>query len=153
MIDFVLRFFDVLLSGVALLLLSPILLCIAGLLKITGEGDVLYKQVREGKNGKKISIIKFATMLRDSEKLEGGTVTRGSIAGFDRTEVHDRILKANQEIVSVFPDDEVVDIGIVTVAKERINQIEIAVQQVMAVVLVEGHHAVGLQFEIQHPGP
>ena len=59
MIDFVLRFFDVLLSGVALLLLSPILLCIAGLLKITGEGDVLYKQVREGKNGKKISIIKF----------------------------------------------------------------------------------------------
>ncbi|MDB3985982.1 sugar transferase [Pseudomonadales bacterium] len=78
MIDFVLRFFDVLLSGVALLLLSPILLCIAGLLKITGEGDVLYKQVREGKNGKKISIIKFATMLRDSEKLEGGTVTRAN---------------------------------------------------------------------------
>ncbi len=43
------RLLDVFLSGIAIILLSPILVPIACVLKITGEGEVFYKQARVGK--------------------------------------------------------------------------------------------------------
>lgn len=69
------RVLDVFLSGIAIMLLTPILVPIACILKITGEGDVFYKQIRVGKNGKPFGLIKFATMLRDSPNLGSGEIT------------------------------------------------------------------------------
>jgi lipopolysaccharide/colanic/teichoic acid biosynthesis glycosyltransferase len=69
------RFFDIFLSGLALLVLSPMLLPIALLLRLTGEHEVFFLQNRVGKGGKTFKLYKFATMLKASPGLGTGTVT------------------------------------------------------------------------------
>ena len=69
------RFFDILFSGVALLVLSPLLVPIVIILKFSGEGEVFFSQERIGKDGKLFKLFKFATMLKDSPSLGTGTVT------------------------------------------------------------------------------
>ena len=68
------RFFDILFSGLALLLLSPLLVLIAIILKCSGE-EKSFLQERVGKDGKLFKLYKFATMLKDSPNLGTGTVT------------------------------------------------------------------------------
>jgi lipopolysaccharide/colanic/teichoic acid biosynthesis glycosyltransferase len=44
-------------------------------LKMTGEHDIFYKQMRIGRYGKSFNLLKFATMLKDSPNLPGGLYT------------------------------------------------------------------------------
>jgi lipopolysaccharide/colanic/teichoic acid biosynthesis glycosyltransferase len=69
------RFFDILLSALALLVLSPLLVPIALLLRLTGEGEVFFLQSRVGKGGKSFKLYKLATMLKNSPSVGTGTVT------------------------------------------------------------------------------
>ena len=69
------RVFDVLSSGIAILVLSPLLIPVIIGLKLTGEGYVWYKQERVGSKNKPFLIWKFATMLKDSANLPGGIMT------------------------------------------------------------------------------
>lgn len=69
------RVFDVLSSGIAILVLSPLLIPVIIGLKLTGEGDIFYKQERVGYKNKPFLIWKFATMLRDSANMPGGIMT------------------------------------------------------------------------------
>lgn len=69
------RFFDVLFSGLALIVLSPLLVPVAVVLRLTGEGEVFYFQERIGKDGKLFKLYKFATMLKNSPSMGTGTVT------------------------------------------------------------------------------
>jgi len=69
------RLFDIALSGMALTALSPLLIPVAALLKVTGEGEVFYIQKRVGKNKEKFGLFKFVTMMKNSENMKNGTVT------------------------------------------------------------------------------
>ena len=69
------RTFDILSSGIAILILSPLLIPIVIGLKFTGEGYILYKQERIGYKNKPFLIYKFATMLKNSANLPGGIYT------------------------------------------------------------------------------
>lgn len=69
------RFFDILLSSIALVILFPFLLPIVVILRFTGEGEIFYKQKRVGRNNKDFDLYKFATMLKDSPELGSGYVT------------------------------------------------------------------------------
>ena len=69
------RLFDIILSGVALVILSPLLLPSFIILRLTGEGEVFYRQLRVGFRGERFNIYKFATMLRDSPNIGAGTFT------------------------------------------------------------------------------
>lgn len=69
------RLLDIFFSGIAIVVLSPILALIACVLRITGEGEVLYKQTRVGKNGNTFGLIKFATMLKNSSNIGSGEIT------------------------------------------------------------------------------
>lgn len=69
------RFFDILFSGLALLVLSPLFIPIMILLRLTGEGEIFYVQQRVGINGRMFGLLKFATMLKNSPSLGTGTVT------------------------------------------------------------------------------
>ena len=69
------RLLDVLISGLALLLLAPLLVPVAIALRFTGEGEVFYKQARVGLDGRMFGLYKFATMLKDSPNIGTGTVT------------------------------------------------------------------------------
>ena len=69
------RFFDILFSGLAMLVLLPFMLPIVIGLKLTGEHDIFYLQERIGKGGKPFKVFKFATMMRNSANMKGGLVT------------------------------------------------------------------------------
>ena len=69
------RVFDISFSAIALIISSPFLLLLMGLLRCTGEGDIFYTQQRVGKGGKEFGLLKFATMLRDSPNIGTGVIT------------------------------------------------------------------------------
>lgn len=69
------RFFDVIFSIITLVILSPLVLPLLLILKITGEGEIYFLQNRVGRGGKHFKLYKFATMLRDSPDMGTGTVT------------------------------------------------------------------------------
>ena len=69
------RLLDIVLSGLALMVLSPLLVPIAIALRCTGEGEVFYVQERVGLGGKAFGLYKFATMLKNSPNIGTGTVT------------------------------------------------------------------------------
>ena len=69
------RIFDILFSGIAIILLSPLLVTTIIVLKFTGEGEVFYFQSRVGKSKKIIKLYKFATMRKDSENIGSKTIT------------------------------------------------------------------------------
>ena len=69
------RLLDIIFSGVALLILLPLLVPLFLILRFTGEGEVFYRQLRVGFRGEKFNIYKFATMLRDSPNIGAGTLT------------------------------------------------------------------------------
>ena len=69
------RFFDIIFSGLALVLLSPLLLPLMFILRVTGEGEIFFPQNRVGSGGKHFKLFKFATMRKDSPNIGTGTVT------------------------------------------------------------------------------
>ena len=69
------RIFDILSSGIAIIILSPLLIPVIIGLKLTGEGYIFYKQERIGYKNKPFLIWKFATMLKDSANMAGGIMT------------------------------------------------------------------------------
>ncbi|GHD05600.1 sugar transferase [Tianweitania populi] len=69
------RLLDILFSGIALIVLSPLLIPIVILLRLTGEGEIFFRQNRVGRGGKMFGLLKFATMLKNSPNLGTGTVT------------------------------------------------------------------------------
>lgn len=69
------RFFDILLALMVLLILSPLLLPIMLILRLTGEGYVFYRQRRIGYRNQYFDILKFATMLKNSPNMGTGSIT------------------------------------------------------------------------------
>ena len=62
------RTFDIASSGVALILLSPIMLITALIIRLYDRGPAFYKQTRLTKNGREFKILKFRSMRVDAEK-------------------------------------------------------------------------------------
>lgn len=68
------RFLDFVGSLILLILLSPILIILAILIKIDSKGPVFYRQERVTTNGKIFKIFKFRTMIQDADK-RGALIT------------------------------------------------------------------------------
>jgi exopolysaccharide biosynthesis polyprenyl glycosylphosphotransferase len=62
------RVFDVTLALFALVVLAPLLLAIAALVKLTSKGPVLYKAPRVGKGGRHFIFLKFRSMYLDNDR-------------------------------------------------------------------------------------
>lgn len=67
--DFFKRIFDIVCSLIALIILSPVFLIMAILVKTTSEGPAFFAHKRVGKNGKEIKIYKFRSMVTNAEEL------------------------------------------------------------------------------------
>lgn len=63
------RITDIILSIIALILLSPVFLIIAVIIRIDSKGPIFFKHKRVGKNGKPIYIYKFRTMYDHAEDM------------------------------------------------------------------------------------
>lgn len=70
------RSFDFILSFIGIIILSPVLLVISILIKISTQGSILFTQKRVGKNGKIFFIYKFRTMIMAAENI-GPKITIG----------------------------------------------------------------------------
>lgn len=62
------RIFDFFVAAVALVILSPLLLIVAVLIKLTSKGTILFRQERCGLNGRRFDVIKFRSMVHDAEQ-------------------------------------------------------------------------------------
>lgn len=67
--DAIKRLFDILISGIALILLSPLLLVLVIMVRSDG-GPAIYYQNRVGKNGKTFRIFKFRSMCVNADSPE-----------------------------------------------------------------------------------
>jgi exopolysaccharide biosynthesis polyprenyl glycosylphosphotransferase len=61
------RLADVIVSVISLIVLSPVMLIIALLIRLTSAGPVLYRQTRCGLNGRRFTLYKFRSMVADAE--------------------------------------------------------------------------------------
>lgn len=65
---FIKRGFDLLVSGLGLIFLSPLIIVISLLVLISHGRPILFRQVRPGANGKPFEILKFRTMIYKTDK-------------------------------------------------------------------------------------
>lgn len=65
---FIKRLFDIVFSGILILVLSPIMILLALLIVLTSKGSPLFLQKRVGKNKKLFTILKFRTMYKNTAK-------------------------------------------------------------------------------------
>lgn len=64
------RIFDLVVSLVAVIVLSPILLVIALAIRLEDRGSILYRAQRVGRGGKPITVYKFRSMRMNADRLE-----------------------------------------------------------------------------------
>lgn len=69
------RSLDIAFSVLTLVVLAPLLVPIIAVLRVTGEGEILYTQRRVGLAGQPFHLLKLATMLKDSPHIGAGEVT------------------------------------------------------------------------------
>lgn len=74
---FLKRFFDIFCSGLGLIIVSPLILLIAILVKASSNGPVFFLQERIGRRGKVFKIIKFRTMVVNAENIGTGVRVDG----------------------------------------------------------------------------
>lgn len=98
------RFFDVVLSGLALICLSPVLLYIAFLVKIRLGSPVLFTQVRPGKGNKLFKMYKFRSMT--DEKDEDGNLLSDDVrlTSFGK-KLRETSLDELPELINIFKGD------------------------------------------------
>lgn len=70
------RAMDAALAGLAVLVLSPVLLLVAALVKLSSPGPVFYKQERMGLDGVRFTMYKFRSMRQDAERETGAVWAR-----------------------------------------------------------------------------
>ncbi len=68
---FLKRLFDIVFSFLGLILLSPLFLLLALLIKLTSRGPVFYKQKRVGLEGVEFTMLKFRSLVVDQEDQSG----------------------------------------------------------------------------------
>ena len=74
-VKFFKRFFDIIASSLAIVVLSPLLMPVMIILLLTGEHYIFYGQKRVGYRNRQFRIWKFATMLKASPGLGTGSLT------------------------------------------------------------------------------
>jgi lipopolysaccharide/colanic/teichoic acid biosynthesis glycosyltransferase len=71
------RAFDIIVSGILLVGLSPILATLAAIIKLTSPGPIFYKATRVGRNGQLFKVYKFRSMVVGADKKGPGITTAG----------------------------------------------------------------------------
>lgn len=100
------RIFDFICSTLGLIVLSPILIIIAIMIKKGSDGPVFFRQIRVGENGKDFEILKFRTMVVDAEKL-GRQITVGNDSRITKIGAFLRKYKLDElpQLINVFKGD------------------------------------------------
>jgi lipopolysaccharide/colanic/teichoic acid biosynthesis glycosyltransferase len=68
------RLYDILISFLLIVLLSPLLILISIVISLDSRGGIFYRQVRVGRYGRDFLLLKFRTMHKDADRLGGLTI-------------------------------------------------------------------------------
>lgn len=110
------RLFDIVASGVGILILLPLLIVLAVIVKLTSPGKVFYKATRVGRYGNTFQLYKFRSMIVDAEKMGPGITLSGDVrvtkvGGFLRRTKLDElpqlfnVIKGEMSLVGPRPED------------------------------------------------
>jgi lipopolysaccharide/colanic/teichoic acid biosynthesis glycosyltransferase len=101
------RFFDIVFSLLALIILLPLFIPIIILLLLTGEHEVFFRQNRVGFHNEIFRIWKFATMLRNSPNMGSGDVTTRNDPRVTKMGQFLRISKLNElpQLINILTGD------------------------------------------------
>ncbi len=75
------RLIDLVVSFLALIVLSPVLLIIAILIKFSSPGPIFFKQKRVGLNGRTFTLLKFRSMVKDAEGMLKDLLSQNEMKG------------------------------------------------------------------------
>ena len=75
------RLFDIIISGILLLLLSPVFLFFALLIKLGDKGSVFYVSQRAGRKGKQFDFYKFRSMIIDADTMKHDLEDKSEVTG------------------------------------------------------------------------
>ncbi len=70
------RMLDIFVSTVALIILSPLMLAVAIIIKLTSRGPIIFKQVRVGKHGRHFNFYKFRSMRQSAESEKSNIIKK-----------------------------------------------------------------------------
>lgn len=76
------RVFDIVVSIVFFIILSPLLLILILWIKLDSEGEAVFKQTRVGTRGRPFTIYKFRTMVKNADKLFTKKVDKDNLGDF-----------------------------------------------------------------------
>ena len=65
------RIFDIIFSGLGMIVLSPLYLVVAAAVRLDSPGPALFRQRRVGRNGREFDVLKFRSMVYDKENANG----------------------------------------------------------------------------------
>jgi lipopolysaccharide/colanic/teichoic acid biosynthesis glycosyltransferase len=71
------RLFDVVVSGVMLVVLAPVMVILAAWIALDSPGDVFYRGIRGGRGNRPFEMLKFRTMVKNAEMLGGPSTSQG----------------------------------------------------------------------------
>ncbi len=71
------RVFDIIAAGAGVIVLSPLFVALAILVRISSPGAVLYRALRVGRDGKTFRLLKFRSMVAGADRLGPGITTAG----------------------------------------------------------------------------
>lgn len=75
------RLFDIIIASVLLVVLFPLMALISLLIKVTSDGPIFFRQTRVGLNGRKFTLYKFRSMLKNAEDLKSQVEHLNEMAG------------------------------------------------------------------------
>jgi exopolysaccharide biosynthesis polyprenyl glycosylphosphotransferase len=75
------RLFDIFVSAATLVVLSPLFVAVAALIKLTSKGPVFFRQARVGLHGRPFNMFKFRTMIVNAEALKEQLLGRNEQSG------------------------------------------------------------------------
>lgn len=78
---FLKRLMDIVVSLIALIFFSPLMLIVAILIKMTSKGPIFFKQTRAGLKGRKFTLYKFRSMVVDAEARKNELMTQNEMDG------------------------------------------------------------------------
>ena len=93
------RVFDVVVSALMLLVLSPVFLILAIAIKLDSPGPVFYRQVRVTQYGREFRIFKFRSMVSGADKQKVGNIAADIRAVRKPEPYHGKGIKYDTEVV------------------------------------------------------
>jgi len=92
-------------AGLALALLAPLMLAIAGAIVLDTRGPVLFRQERVGRDGRRFQILKFRTMVDGAEAMKAALAERNETQGLFKIARDPRVTRAGRLLRSSSLDE------------------------------------------------